>query len=100
LFLFSLADVWALPARPRHPSSSSSRNARRRPSPRSNALPSSIPFTPCPFRRPGHTYKYPCHPLLFPPLSPLYYAARPTKSIAGVRHSCRRVFFDTAVTVS
>jgi hypothetical protein len=33
LFPFSLADVWALPARPRHPSSSLDRRSRRRPFP-------------------------------------------------------------------
>jgi hypothetical protein len=44
-------------------------------------------------------YKSPLPPLLFPPLSPLYYAARQTKSIVGVRHCRRRVFFDAAVIV-
>jgi hypothetical protein len=40
-------------------------------------------------------YKSPTPPLQFPPLSPLYYAARLAKSLAGAPHTRRRDFSDS-----
>jgi hypothetical protein len=56
LLLFSLADVWALPARPRHPSSSLDRISRRRPFLLCN-FSSSIPDLIPAVSSPNHSYK-------------------------------------------
>jgi hypothetical protein len=56
LFSPCLADVWAPLARATSPSSTSSRFFRRWPSPSSNSLPPSIPFTAYLIRRLDHAY--------------------------------------------